>query len=198
MIVVVVPLVTCLLCDTAYNTTRILLDENMTDLRGRNLNGPPSSPNGHHGFDFGNITPTREKLTPEQAPASPPPPPRSSGTADRSSTNNGPVANGVADFFSPDVFQIVLHNPATAHQLLKFSRERMCGENMEFLERVRILTSLQDGEIVLMIAGMIFTGGSLQHSSGRIDQGHLGDSSHLHNAGCAQAFEPVVKHAEAD
>ena len=41
-----------------------------------------------------------------------------------------------ADFFSSEVFQIVLHNPATAHRMLKFSQARMCGENMEFLEKV--------------------------------------------------------------
>ena len=44
--------------------------------------------------------------------------------------------SGLADFFSQEVFRIVLHNPATAHRLLKFSRSRLCGENMEFLERV--------------------------------------------------------------
>jgi len=44
--------------------------------------------------------------------------------------------NGLADFFSGEVFQIVLHNPTTAHRLFKFSRARMCGENMEFLEKV--------------------------------------------------------------
>jgi hypothetical protein len=48
--------------------------------------------------------------------------------------------NGLADFFSTEVFQIVLHNPTTAHRLLKFSQARMCGENMEFLEKVRIVT----------------------------------------------------------
>lgn len=48
--------------------------------------------------------------------------------------------NGLADFFSTEVFQIVLHNPTTAHRLLKFSQARMCGENMEFLEKVRIAT----------------------------------------------------------
>ena len=47
----------------------------------------------------------------------------------------------LADFFSTEVFQIVLHNPATAHRLLKFSQARMCGENMEFLERVRNLST---------------------------------------------------------
>ena len=46
--------------------------------------------------------------------------------------------NGLADFFSTEVFQIVLHNPTTAHRLLKFSQARMCGENMEFLEKVYI------------------------------------------------------------
>jgi phototropin len=55
------------------------------------------------------------------------------------SNGNGTATSGVADFFSPEVFQIVLHNPATAHQLLKFSQARMSGENMEFLERVRNL-----------------------------------------------------------
>ena len=48
------------------------------------------------------------------------------------------VNNGLADFFSTEVFQIVLHNPTTAHRLLKFSQARMCGENMEFLEKVYI------------------------------------------------------------
>ena len=49
-------------------------------------------------------------------------------------------ANGLADFFSTEVFQIVLHNPTTAHRLLKFSQARMCGENMEFLEKVGAVT----------------------------------------------------------
>lgn len=43
----------------------------------------------------------------------------------------------LADPYSPEVFQVVLHNPTTAHRLLKFSQARMCGENMEFLEKVR-------------------------------------------------------------
>lgn len=47
------------------------------------------------------------------------------------------AVNGLADFFSQEVFHIVLHNPTTAHRLLKFSQARMCGENMEFLEKVR-------------------------------------------------------------
>jgi len=50
--------------------------------------------------------------------------------------SSGNMSNGVADFFSPEIFQIVLHNPTTSHQLLQFSQSRFCGENMEFLEKV--------------------------------------------------------------
>jgi hypothetical protein len=107
------------------------------------LSGDRGSPNGYdHGFDFGNITttPQRNALSSERerergpGPASPPP--QSIDTRPRSSTSKNMAVNGVADFFSPEVFQIVLHNPATAHQLLKFSQARLSGENMEFLERV--------------------------------------------------------------
>ena len=66
-------------------------------------------------------------------------------TADTASTTStqrngrasGAMANGVADFFGPEIFQIVLHNPTTSYQLLLFSQSRFCGENMEFLEKVR-------------------------------------------------------------
>lgn len=44
----------------------------------------------------------------------------------------------LADFFSHDVLHIVLHNPTTAHQLRKFARSRLCGENLDFLEKVSI------------------------------------------------------------
>ena len=40
------------------------------------------------------------------------------------------------DFFGPGIFQVVLHNPTTAHQLLKFSQARYCSENVEFLAKV--------------------------------------------------------------
>ena len=40
------------------------------------------------------------------------------------------------EFFSMSVFQIALYNPTISHQLLKFGRSRLCGENMEFLARV--------------------------------------------------------------
>lgn len=42
----------------------------------------------------------------------------------------------LADFFSPEILQIVLHNPTTAHQFRKFARTRLCGENLDFLEKV--------------------------------------------------------------
>ncbi|KAK4940162.1 hypothetical protein LTR10_019697 [Elasticomyces elasticus] len=40
------------------------------------------------------------------------------------------------DFFAHEVFQTVLHNPTTSHQLLRYSQSRLAGENLEFLEKV--------------------------------------------------------------
>lgn len=40
------------------------------------------------------------------------------------------------DFFSYGIFQVVLRNPTTAHQLLKFSETRLCSENIVFLSKV--------------------------------------------------------------
>ncbi|MCJ1273597.1 hypothetical protein MMC21_001390 [Puttea exsequens] len=71
--------------------------------------------------------------------------PKHNGVGDR-----GANGNGLADFFSPEVFQIVLHNPTTAHRLLKFSQARMCGENMEFLEKVDRFTALLDELTTIM------------------------------------------------
>ena len=62
--------------------------------------------------------------------------PPSSYSAPKQHADFDRSANGLADFFSTEVFQIVLHNPTTAHRLLKFSQARMCGENMEFLDKV--------------------------------------------------------------
>ena len=64
-------------------------------------------------------------------------PPPSSFSSPKQNGSMEKKGDGLADFFSSDVFQIVLHNPTTAHRLLKFSQARMCGENMEFLEKVR-------------------------------------------------------------
>ncbi len=68
--------------------------------------------------------------------------PRIADLAAKSNGAAGVGAAGLADFFSPEVFQIVLHNPTTAHQLLKFSQSRFCGENMEFLEKVCVTLSI--------------------------------------------------------
>jgi len=53
----------------------------------------------------------------------------------------GSSSTRLADFFGADVFQIVLHNPTTAHQLKKFAQSRLCGENLEFLDKVRTVHS---------------------------------------------------------
>lgn len=52
------------------------------------------------------------------------------------------------DFFSQDVFQMVLHNPTTSHQLMKFSQSRFCAENIDFLDRVSIV-------LLILIRGTI-------------------------------------------
>ncbi|KAK4993370.1 hypothetical protein LTR66_006049 [Elasticomyces elasticus] len=58
---------------------------------------------------------------------------------------SGSSSSKMPDFFANEVFHIVLRNPATAHRLLKFSQSRLCGENIEFLERVdRYNTLLND------------------------------------------------------
>ncbi|KAL9623799.1 MAG: hypothetical protein Q9160_002030 [Pyrenula sp. 1 TL-2023] len=50
----------------------------------------------------------------------------------------------IAEFFSQKTFQLVLHNPTTAHQLLRFSQDRLCGESMEFLKKVDRYNTLLD------------------------------------------------------
>lgn len=40
------------------------------------------------------------------------------------------------EFFSEEAFQTVLYNPITAHELQKFSEQRLCGENVAFLAKV--------------------------------------------------------------
>jgi len=63
-----------------------------------------------------------------------------SGNATTTSTapsSRGGMNGNITDFFSSEVFHIVLHNPTTAHRLLRFCQSRACGENMEFLQKVR-------------------------------------------------------------
>ncbi|KAL0941675.1 blue light receptor [Colletotrichum truncatum] len=55
-------------------------------------------------------------------------------TSKHSTTSNG--SSRTADFFGPGIFQVVLRNPTTAHQLLKFSEARFCSESVEFLQKV--------------------------------------------------------------
>lgn len=85
--------------------------------------------------------------------------------------STGSMSNGVADFFSPEIFQIVLHNPTTSHQLLQFSQSRFCGENMEFLEKVSSgggshisCTQTVSYALRLLILAWPVIGGPLQHS----------------------------------
>ncbi|KAK7942929.1 uncharacterized protein PG986_012042, partial [Apiospora aurea] len=65
---------------------------------------------------------------------------RPSVTIKKPPSQNGSLSSGgssrLPDFFSQQVFQVVLHNPATAHHLLKFSENRVCSENVEFLAKV--------------------------------------------------------------
>ncbi|OBR09230.1 Aureochrome1 [Colletotrichum higginsianum IMI 349063] len=56
-------------------------------------------------------------------------------TSKQSVTSNGSSSRGV-DFFGPGIFQVVLHNPTTVHQLLKFAEARFCSESVEFLKKV--------------------------------------------------------------
>lgn len=62
---------------------------------------------------------------------------------------NGPGRDNMADFFSWEVFQIVLHNPTTAHRFLRFCQSRACGENMEFLQQVRHISCRDECPILL-------------------------------------------------
>lgn len=50
--------------------------------------------------------------------------------------------DNMTDFFSWEVFQIVLHNPTTAHRFLRFCQSRACGENITFLQHVSIFLQI--------------------------------------------------------
>lgn len=50
----------------------------------------------------------------------------------------GKDKTAMADFFSPDVIKLVLHNPTTAHRLKEFCQSTACAENMEFLDKVSL------------------------------------------------------------
>ncbi|KAK6854580.1 hypothetical protein PG995_009673 [Apiospora arundinis] len=74
---------------------------------------------------------------------------RPSVTVRKPPSQHGSLSSGgssrLPDFFSQQVFQVVLHNPATAHHLLKFSENRVCSENVEFFgEGRRTQTNLPE------------------------------------------------------
>ncbi len=50
--------------------------------------------------------------------------------------NESGTGMNITDFFSSEVFNLVLHNPTTAHRFLRFCQNRACGEHMEFLQKV--------------------------------------------------------------
>ncbi|EXJ58314.1 hypothetical protein A1O7_05739 [Cladophialophora yegresii CBS 114405] len=106
------------------------------DLESSGHNGDKENREQLRKLDF-NLEAIEEKSTYE---------PSVSETVSRASQNTSLTTtsanNRLPDFFAPDVFQVVLHNPTTAHQLLKFSRSRLCGENMEFLDKVDKYNSL--------------------------------------------------------
>jgi len=60
----------------------------------------------------------------------------SSRTGTGTTLNGSGLGGNMADFFSSEVFNIVIHNPTTAHRFLRFCQSRACGENMEFLQKV--------------------------------------------------------------
>ena len=65
-------------------------------------------------------------------------------TASQHTTFSASSSSKLADFFGSEVFQIVLHNPTTLHQLIKFSQTRFCGENLEFLDKVSWCAAMRD------------------------------------------------------
>ncbi|KAK2009740.1 hypothetical protein LZ32DRAFT_564169 [Colletotrichum eremochloae] len=56
-------------------------------------------------------------------------------TSKHSMISSDSAGRGV-DFFGPGIFQVVLHNPITVHQLLKFAEARFCSEGVEFLKKL--------------------------------------------------------------
>lgn len=86
--------------------------------------GTSAEQEGHEQTDF-NLEAIEEKASYE-----------ASVTTQRTAMSNS-SSSRIADFFSSEVFQVVLRNPTTAHQLQKFAQSRLCGENIDFLEKVR-------------------------------------------------------------
>lgn len=87
-------------------------------------------------LDF-NLLPIEERSSYEHSLDTEPTSVSTSSNTNSTSTSTSTSNTKIADFFGPEVFQVVLRNPTTAHQLKKFAQIRLCGENLEFLEKVR-------------------------------------------------------------
>ncbi|KAH7384949.1 hypothetical protein BKA64DRAFT_153878 [Cadophora sp. MPI-SDFR-AT-0126] len=59
-----------------------------------------------------------------------------SNRSERTTSAAGSANTNLTNFFSSEVFNIVLHNPTTAHRFLRFCQSRACGENIEFLQKI--------------------------------------------------------------
>ncbi|KAL2060930.1 hypothetical protein VTL71DRAFT_8982 [Oculimacula yallundae] len=84
--------------------------------------------------------------------------PRGTWESESSSSRSGMTMSAagnanMTDFFSSEVFNIVLHNPTTAHRFLRFCQSRACGENIEFLQKVDRYNRLLD-EVTQLLGTM--------------------------------------------
>lgn len=61
-------------------------------------------------------------------------------TATESTTSTSVATDAkLANFFGPEVFQLILQNPTTAYQLRRYAQSKLCEENLDFLEMVRVV-----------------------------------------------------------
>ena len=49
----------------------------------------------------------------------------------------------IPDYFSQEVFHMVLNNPSAAHRLLRYAQRKGCGENMAYLMKVSIYATFK-------------------------------------------------------
>lgn len=100
----------------------------MPAVLGYQANGPPSATND---FNFGPLN-SSNRMEPRDEGKHSPGQLVATGPSNSFTTKDA----AIAEFFSQKTFQLVLHNPTTAHQLHKFSQDRLCGESMAFLKKV--------------------------------------------------------------
>lgn len=136
-------------------------------------------------FSLDDVTITKEILQDEQR--RPLSPIESVSQRSQRSMASGTSMNKFADFFGNDVFQIVLHNPTTAHQMLKFAQARLCAENLEFLDKVSTrVTKLLATEVILKPS----LGGPIHRALERVVEDTVGHTSQLHLAQCTESDQP--------